>query len=256
MIFQKPTRRFWWQLAFWLLVTVVFLYDRRYLAQKLNLPHFAECVAVRMALLMGLAYGHLYGLVPRFWKTKKYGWYGASLAGALLLFLTLQGAYDTYLFGFVVGDERHRNLLANLPYNAIATVWYLAVTVLLKLALDRLGEPPAPERAVVEPTAAGAETIWLKSGTRRLNVAVDAILYVQGLKDYSLVFTREGRLVAQGSLKAMEELLPAGQFVRVHKSFLVPVGSLKRFNRGQIELENVKIPVGRSYRKQVEGRLG
>jgi len=54
----------------------------------------------------------------------------------------------------------------------------------------------------------------------------------------------------------MEELLPAGRFVRVHKSFLVPISELKRFNRGQIELENVTIPVGRSYRKQVEGRMG
>ncbi|MCY7349146.1 MAG: LytTR family transcriptional regulator, partial [Cytophagaceae bacterium] len=99
--------------------------------------------------------------------------------------------------------------------------------------------------------------IWLKSGTRRINVALNDILYVQGLKDYSLVFTPEGRHVVQGSLKVTENLLPAGRFVRVHKSFLVPVGSLRRFNRGQIELENVpagqrRIPVGRSYRKDVE----
>lgn len=251
MKFTRPTPRFWWQVAFWLLVTLVFLYDRRYLAQKLGLPNFVACVAVRMGLLMGLAYLNLYGLVPHFWQTRKYLAYGLALLGAVLGFLTVQGMYDNFLFGFVIGDERRRNLLANLPYNFIATLWYLAVTLLLKLALDRVGET-----TLAEPLAATLpgepETIWIKSGTRRINLAVADILYVQGLKDYSLVFTREGRYVAQGSLKAMESGLPAGRFVRVHKSFLVPMGSLKRFNRGQIELENATIPVGRSYRKQVE----
>lgn len=256
MTLQRPTRRFWWQAAFWLLVTLVFLYDRRYLLWKLGLPHFAECMVVRVGLLLGLAYLNTGLLWPRLWQRGRYVAYVAAVVGSIGAYLLAQGAYDTYLFGFVVGDEARRSLWLNLPYNAIATVWYLVVTLLLHVVLNR---PIAPAEA--EPPVLAAdepEAVWLKSGTRRVKVAVADIRYVQGLKDYSRVFTREGRYVALGSLKAMESLLPAGRFVRVHKSFLVPVSELKRFNRGQIELENVKIPVGRSYKKKIAdfGLLG
>lgn len=254
MNFQRPSRQFWWQLLFWLLVTLVFLYDRRYLLWKLGLPHFAECITVRVGLLLGLAYFNTHLLWPRLWQRGRYAAYVAAVAGSLSAYLLAQGAYDTYLFGYVVGDERRQGMWLNLPYNAISTVWYLVVTMLLHLVLNRPAAPASAEPPMVLPEE--PEFVWLKSGTRRVKVAVADIRYVQGLKDYSRVFTREGRYVALGSLKAMEELLPAGRFVRVHKSFLVPVSELKRFNRGQIELENVKIPVGRSYRKQVEGRLG
>lgn len=254
MIFRKPTRRFWWQAAFWLLITLVFLYDRRYLIRKLGLPHTAECLTVRVGLLLGLAFLHTRLFWPRLWQRGRYVAYGAMVAVSLGAYLLAQGAYDTYLFGYVLGDEERRGLWLNLPYNAIATVWYLVVTLLLHQVLNRPKAPPTEPLGAVQSDESAV--IWLKLGTRRIQITVADILYVQGLKDYSLVFTREGRLVAQGSLKAMEELLPAGRFVRVHKSFLVPVGSLKRFNRGQIELENVTIPVGRSYRKLVEGRLG
>lgn len=253
MKFQRPSRRFWWQLLFWLLVTLVFLYDRRYLLWKLGLPHAFECLTVRVGLLLGLAYFNTHLLWPQFWQRGRHGAYVAAVAGSVGAYLLAQGAYDTYLFGYVVGDEARQGLWLNLPYNALSTVWYLVVTMLLHLVLNRPNVPAAAEPPVV--TTEEPEFVWLKSGTRRVKVAVADIRYVQGLKDYSRVFTREGRYVALGSLKAMEELLPAGRFVRVHKSFLVPISELKRFNRGQIELENVTIPVGRSYRKQVEGRI-
>ena len=257
MAFRKPNPRFWGQLGFWLLVTLVFLYDRRYLVQKIGLPNFAACIAVRIGLLMSLAYLHTGLLWPRLWKARRYVAYGAALTGSIGAYLALQGLYDTFLFGFVIGDMGRRGVFPNLPYNFIATVWYLVVTLLLHLVLNRSHTPVELPSEAVLPKIDEPETIWLKSGTRRFRVAVSDILYVQGMKDYFLVFTRQDRHVAQGSLKVTESLLPAGRFVRVHKSFLVPVGSLRRFNRGEIELENApagqrRIPVGRSYRKDVE----
>jgi hypothetical protein len=256
MVLPKFRRSHLVSLGFWLLVTLVFLIDRKYLIQKLGLPHFTACVSVRLALLFGLATLHTRVLWPRLFQTRRYVAYAAALVLSLDAYVLLQSAYDWYLFGFVVGDEDRLGLWANLPFNLLSTLWYLVVTLLLHLVLQRaqttsvaVPEPVTPLLSPDEPAA-----LWLKTGTRRVKVAVADIRYVQGLKDYSLVFTDAGRVVAQGSLKSLEESLN-GRFVRVHKSYLVPAARLRNVGRDFVDVEGVRVPIGRSYRKNLEARL-
>ena len=52
------------------------------------------------------------------------------------------------------------------------------------------------------------------------------------------------------SMKNVQELLPADKFIRVHKSYIVPVHRISSFNSKQIILyNNFTIPVGRVYSK-------
>src|ERR1700759_5097866 len=90
-------------LAYWLIITLIFLYDRRYLVQKVGLGHFAECISVRLFLIISLAYLHLYYLIPRFFMAKKYFAYFGLLVLSLCLYVSLQSLYDIYLYGFVIG---------------------------------------------------------------------------------------------------------------------------------------------------------
>lgn len=256
MLNRLLTPRFYWQAAFWVFVTIIFTYDRKYLFQKLALGQVIPCIVFRVGLLMALAYWHLYVLIPRFWQQGRFLLYGLTLTFSGVLTLLAQGAYDTYLYGFVIGDEYHQNLLVNLPFNVIATGWYLVIMLLLKLALDRLDQPAAPQPvSETMPQPAPVDTpdhIWIKSGTRRIQVPLPDILFIQGLKDYSLVHTPTGRHIAQGSLKTMEATLPQGLFIRVHKSFMVPKSRIRTLRNGQIELPDLQIPIGRAYRKEVE----
>ncbi len=254
MLNRLLTPRFYWQAAFWILVTVIFTYDRKYLFQKLALGQVIPCIVFRVGLLMALAYWHLYVLIPRFWQQRRFLLYGLTLTFSGILTLLAQGAYDTYLYGFVIGDEYHQNLLVNLPFNVIATGWYLVIMLLLKLALDRIEQPAArkAEAAGLPDTGDIPDTIRIKSGTRRIQIPLADILFIQGLKDYSLVHTPHGRHIAQGSLKTMEATLPHGVFIRVHKSFIVPRSRIRSLRNGQIELPDLQIPIGRTYRKEVE----
>ncbi|OIN59857.1 LytR/AlgR family response regulator transcription factor [Arsenicibacter rosenii] len=256
MLNRLLTSRFYWQVAFWVLVTIVFTYDRKYLFQKLALGQVIPCILFRVGLLMALAYWHLYVLIPRFWQPGRFLLYGLALAVSAGITLLAQGLYDMYLYGFVIGDEYHQNLLVNLPFNVIATGWYLVIMLLLKLALDRLTQPAATQpvsETITQPVPVETpDHIWIKSGTRRIQIALADILFIQGLKDYSLVHTPTGRHIAQGSLKTMEATLPQGLFIRVHKSFLMPKSRIQSLRNGQIELPDLQIPIGRAYRKEVE----
>jgi DNA-binding LytR/AlgR family response regulator len=74
------------------------------------------------------------------------------------------------------------------------------------------------------------------------------IEYIEGLREYVSYFTKEKRIVALESLKNLEERLPADQFMRVHKSYIVPIAKIKTMEGNQLQIGTKMIPVGRSYR--------
>ena len=121
----------WSSVLLWTAITLLFLYERTYLIQKAGLPHFLACTSVRVGLLLLLCYGHNEGLT-RLLSAKKYGYYVVLTGAAIAAYLLVQGLYDWYLFGFVIGDQEQAGLGQNLPYNLLVTIWYLLLTYLVK----------------------------------------------------------------------------------------------------------------------------
>ena len=78
-------------LLLWVVITTVFLFERRYLIQKAGLGHFAECAIVRLTLIITLSYFNLFWLIPHYFSTKKYFTYSVLLLLSLCLYLGLQG---------------------------------------------------------------------------------------------------------------------------------------------------------------------
>lgn len=97
--------------------------------------------------------------------------------------------------------------------------------------------------------------ILIKSGTKKLLVDIRKITYAQGLKDYTIIHTTDKKHVVKGSVKAFEDYLPSEYFLRVHKSFIVAKNQIKLVYKNKIELENVSIPIGRSYKEALDNFL-
>lgn len=233
----------------WLVITLLFLYERTYLIQKAGLPHFVACVVVRVGLLMSLCYGHIQ-LVERLWVRRRYGLYALLITLALATYLLLQGGYDRYLFGFVIGDQERASLWQNLPYNVAVTGWYLLLTYLIarRLPVAPLMPPPnAPAPAV----AAGNEVVVIKADGEWRRLPVACIRYAQGLKDYTVLHTHDGKHLVKGSIGKIAEWLPTGHFLRVHKSYLVAQQHIKSVSSTEVRLEGVAIPIGRAYADQL-----
>src|ERR1700733_12083103 len=126
---QRPATKKIFHLLFWIVITMVFLFDRRYLIQKAGLGHFAECTIVRLTLIISLSYFHIFYLIPQYFATKRYPIYFALLILSLCVYVTLQNLYDIYLYGFVIGAISYRSFWYSFPYNFITVGWYLAITV-------------------------------------------------------------------------------------------------------------------------------
>ncbi|MCC5929896.1 MAG: response regulator transcription factor [Cyclobacteriaceae bacterium] len=86
---------------------------------------------------------------------------------------------------------------------------------------------------------------------RLYKIPYDDIEYIEGLREYVSIYTPEKRIIALLSLKSLEEQLPSDQFIRVHKSYIVPLLKIKAMEGNQVEIGKKMIPVGRSYRETV-----
>ncbi|RYU89246.1 LytTR family transcriptional regulator [Mucilaginibacter terrigena] len=244
------------QVCFWLLITLLFLYERRYLIHKAGLPNFIACVSVRLALIMGLAYLNLYVLIPRFFNRQRYVVFTLLLIVSLALYVGLQSAYDMFLFGFIIGDTRYAQFWRSLPYNAVSSAWYLLITVSFKISLDwfRHKKDLAAAADSVEIKTEAPEYLYLKSGLKTVKVCIAEIIYIQALKDYSIIYTNADKVITKGSLKHVEEILPAGYFLRVHKSYIIAKSKIASVERTKVVLNGrVSVPVGRSFQDRLEG---
>lgn len=105
--------------------------------------------------------------------------------------------------------------------------------------------------------AAGAEPadcIYVKSDYKLVRISLDRILYIEGLKDYVKIYVEDEpkAILSLISMKAMEEKLPSGRFIRVHRSFIVQKSKIKLIDRGRIVFGKEYIPVSDSYKQELQ----
>ncbi len=93
--------------------------------------------------------------------------------------------------------------------------------------------------------------ITIKVDGRLVKVRFDDILFVEGLKEYVRIVCRGERHVTLERMKNMEEILPAYQFMRVHKSYIVSKSAVKALEGNQLVVDDHKIPISRSRREDV-----
>ena len=102
------------------------------------------------------------------------------------------------------------------------------------------------------------KSIFVKSEYKLLQINLDSIRYVEGLKDYVKIYTDESPhpILSLMNMKAMEQMLPASRFIRVHRSFIVSKEKIREIDRNRIVFGDVYIPIGDSYKQAFNDFLG
>ncbi len=98
----------------------------------------------------------------------------------------------------------------------------------------------------------------LKTGYKNVSVAVDTILYIESFDNYVRIHTADGAAIrSKIPLRTLEEQLPAGEFVRIHRSYVVPKKRVAKFSRSEIVLAKCgkSLPVGKKYADEVMALL-
>lgn len=102
----------------------------------------------------------------------------------------------------------------------------------------------------VSPATAAARFIFIRENRKMIKIFLDDIIFLESQKDHIRIVTTHAGYTTRGTMSYYEQWLPASEFCRVHRSFLVAVSKIKAYTEEDVEMSDSKtIPVGELYKK-------
>ena len=121
-------------------------------------------------------------------------------------------------------------------------------------AVDKAGQlvnatrsPEAPSVSIVQ--EAGRTFMFVKDGTKLVKVELEKILFIEGLKDYVTIHTRDQKIVTLQRLKNLESIIPSDTFVRIHNSYIVSLKAIDVVHTNDVQIGNHMLPISDTYKK-------
>ncbi len=101
------------------------------------------------------------------------------------------------------------------------------------------------------------DSIFVRADYRLNKINFDDIYYVEALKDYVVINTGDNSYTTHTTMKEMVRILPAKDFVRIHRSFIVNVNKIFSIKYPDLVIEGKMkvLPIGGLYRKELYSRL-
>ena len=116
-------------------------------------------------------------------------------------------------------------------------------------ALEKVNERLSQKEAAHQNTV--ADHLFFKVDHKLIRVDLDAILLIESLQNFVKIHLKDRILLTSNSMKSLEGKLPEQQFLRVHRSYIVPVKSIIAIDGNTIETTYQPIQIGVSFRKEV-----
>lgn len=97
--------------------------------------------------------------------------------------------------------------------------------------------------------------IYVSSKLKKVKVYLKDIKWIEGLGDYLKIITDNESLLVLSTMKSFVAQLPSDEFMRIHKSYIVNLTRVERFNSQHVELCGEKIPLSRHKKNMLEEAL-
>ena len=160
----------------------------------------------------------------------------------LIIFTT---AYPDYaLEGF--NQDAVDYLLKPIPFDRFLKAVTKAQERLQRNVKVTEAHPAAP--AIHAPTE--HDFMFVKADYKTIRVDFKDILWIEGLKDYIIIQTKDQKIITLLSMNKMMEKLPDTKFLRVHRSFIVSLQKIDSIEKSRIRIGNKEVPIGEVYKEQ------
>lgn len=93
---------------------------------------------------------------------------------------------------------------------------------------------------------------FIRANGRYIKINFHEILFVEGCRNYIKIVTALKSYLVLITMKRIEQLLPAGLFTRVHKSYIVSLDKIVEFDAEKVVLHEKQLPIGMQYRGALE----
>lgn len=96
---------------------------------------------------------------------------------------------------------------------------------------------------------------FIKADNKFVKIQMDEILFIEALQNYVAIHTKSKKLVTYLTFKSIEEYLPADNFIKTHKSYIVSASKIDQIEGNGIHIGNHLIPISRTNREEVLEKL-
>jgi DNA-binding LytR/AlgR family response regulator len=123
------------------------------------------------------------------------------------------------------------------------------------MAVNKLKERDMVESSSAPAAVTERASLFFNVSKKRVKMYIDEILFIESLKEYIRITTKDKSILTKFQLGQIEEMLAKNGFIRVHRSFLVAKNKIDAFSATDVEINGRQIPIGRSYKELVMGAL-
>ncbi|MDJ1472112.1 LytTR family DNA-binding domain-containing protein [Cytophagaceae bacterium NT2B1] len=95
-------------------------------------------------------------------------------------------------------------------------------------------------------------SIFIKSGYEQIRVALDEIWYVESSGNYMKFVLEKQKIASRLTMSEAEALLPASDFIRIHRSFIVAKKQVSKVDRHSVWIRQTELPIGAAYAHEIE----
>ncbi|AWG26613.1 LytR/AlgR family response regulator transcription factor [Flavobacterium kingsejongi] len=153
-----------------------------------------------------------------------------------IIFITVKAEYALKAFDYDATDYLHKPISKD-RFNAA-----------VKRAIDL-------QILKKENTDEDGDHIFIKSNLKKLKIFTVRIKWIEAYGDYVKVVTDDENHLVLSTMKAFEGDLPKDKFIRVHKSFIVNIDKVEKFNSKYVEIGINKIPLSRNKKETLAKAL-
>ncbi len=111
--------------------------------------------------------------------------------------------------------------------------------------------------SIIENKEGNNDFIFVKSNSKLVKLKTEDIYYIEALKDYVVIHTRDTRYTIHSTMKDIEAKMGNEDFIRIHRSYIVRLDKIATIEYPNLTLEHVDkvIPIGGSYRDELNRRI-
>jgi DNA-binding LytR/AlgR family response regulator len=92
--------------------------------------------------------------------------------------------------------------------------------------------------------------IFIKADKKTFKISLKDILFVEGLGDYIKIHLKNQKIVANLTMKKIQDILPQNDFYRIHKSFIISLQKIEIIEGNMVVINQNKIPIGNNFRQE------
>ncbi len=96
------------------------------------------------------------------------------------------------------------------------------------------------------------EYVFLNVQKKKVKILFSEIVYIESQREYIRIVTTKNEYLSKMSTHEIEALLPAHNFRRIHRSFIISVSKIESYTAEMVEVNGISVPIGRGYRESIE----